>query len=746
MTKRHPVSGKAVSKTRHFHDHDHHHPHECEASAPDGDADRPIAANGLSWHVSGMDCASCAATITHALNRLPGVKHVHVSIISETLTLQLDEQQTPRPEIEKTIAALGYKAQSLQAEKPAVQKEPDQRWWQTSKGQAVILSGILLATAFLISLAWPQGREIVFASAALVSLLPVSRHAFAALKHGSPFTIEMLMTIAAVGALFIHAAEEAAMVVFLFNIGEMLEGVAAGRARAGIRALDALAPKTAWRERDGRLQEVSIDDLAIGDIILARSGDRIAADGQVVDGLSSVNEAPVTGESLPRPKRQGDTVYAGTINLEAPLRLRVEKTAADNTIARIIKLVETAETAKAPTERFIDNFSRYYMPVIVGIALLTALIPPLVFAAGWATWLYRALALLLIGCPCALVISVPAAIAASLANGARHGLLVKGGQVIETLAAVRTIAFDKTGTLTTGTLTVSDVIPFNGKAETLLALAYSVEQESSHPLAAAIVAHAQAANIPARKAGHIQTIAGKGMTATIAGKKVFIGAPRFAADYGMIVAAEQARINQLEDQGKTVVVVMKGGIAAGGIALGDMPREDAKPAITALHRLGVETIMMTGDNKRAASAIAEKLDMQAQAELLPEMKADFIGKLAQEKPVGMVGDGINDAPALARANVGIAMGAGTDVALETADAALLRNRVGDVAALIKLARDTMRNIKQNITIALGLKLVFLITTLLGITGLWPAIFADTGATVLVTINALRLLGQKIYES
>lgn len=746
MTKRHPVSGKTVSKTRHSRTHGHNHPHECEAPPTDNNADRQKAAGGLSWHVSGMDCASCAATITNALNRLPGVDNVHVSIMSETLTLQLDEQQTPRPEIEKTIAALGYKAESLQTEKPAIRKEPDQRWWQTSKGQAVILSGILLSAAFLVSLTLPQWKETAFAIVALISLLPVSRRAFAALKRGSPFTIEMLMTIAAIGALFIHAAEEAAMVVFLFNIGEMLEGIAAGRARAGIRALDALAPKTAWREQNGRLQEVSIHDLAIGDIIMARSGDRIAADGQVVEGLSSVNEAPITGESLPRPKQKNDTVYAGSINLEAPLRLRVEKTAADNTIARIVKLVETAEAAKAPTERFIDNFARYYMPVIVGIALLTALIPPLVFAANWTTWFYRALALLLIGCPCALVISVPAAIAASLANGARHGLLVKGGQVIETLATVRTIAFDKTGTLTTGTLTVSDVVPFNGKAETLLALAYSVEQESSHPLAAAIVAHAQAANIPAQKASHIQTIAGKGMTATIAGKKVFIGAPRFAADYGMIVAAEQAKINRLEDQGKTVVVVMKGGIAAGIIALGDMPREDAKPAITALHRLGVETLMMTGDNKRAAATIAEKLDIQAQAELLPEMKAGFIEKLAQEKPVVMVGDGINDAPALARANAGIAMGAGTDVALETADAALLRNRVGDVVALVKLARDTMWNIKQNITIALGLKLVFLITTLLGITGLWPAIFADTGATVLVTINALRLLGHNVYES
>jgi len=736
MTKCQPVSDKTVSKPGHSHEHNSHVQH----------SDIIPAENGFSWRVYGMNCASCATTITNGLKRLPGIEHVHVSIMNETLTLQLDEQQTSRSEIEKTIVALGYKAEPLQAAKLKMREKNSQYWWQTAKGRAVILSGLLLFTAFLISLEVPQWTEIAFTIAATISLFPIAYHAFAALKRGSPFTIEMLMTIAALGALFIHAAEEAAIVVFLFNIGEILEGVAAGRARAGIRALDALAPETAWREHNGRLQEVSIHNLAIGDIILAKPGARIAADGQVIEGLSEVNEAPVTGESLPRPKQKGDTIYAGSINLDAPLRLRVTKAAADNTIARIVKLVETAEAAKAPTERFINSFSRYYMPVIVGIALLTALIPPLVFAANWTTWLYRALALLLIGCPCALVISVPAAIAASLANGARHGLLVKGGQVIETLAKIRTVAFDKTGTLTTGMLAVSDVVPFNGKAETLIALAYSVEREASHPLATAIVAHAHAANIPARKATHIQTIAGKGVTATIADKKVFIGAPRFAADYGMIVSAEQAKINQLEDQGKTVIVVMKGGIAAGVIALGDMPREDAKPAIAALHQLGIDTIMMTGDNNRAAAAIAQKLDMQAQAELLPEIKADFIEKLAQEKPVAMVGDGINDAPALARANVGIAMGTGTDVALETADAALMRNRVGDVVALVKLARDTMQNIKQNITIALGLKLVFLITTLLGITGLWPAIFADTGATVLVTLNALRLLSRKTYAS
>jgi len=379
------------------------------------------------------------------------------------------------------------------------------------------------------------------------------------------------------------------------------------------------------------------------------------------------------------------------------------------------------------------------MPVIVSISLLTALLPPLLFGAEWSVWIYRALTLLLIGCPCALVISVPAAVASSLAAGARSGLLIKGGQVLETLAKTSMMAFDKTGTLTNGKPMVTDVVDFTGDERHLLATATALEQEASHPLAAAITAYAAQAGIRALAVKNTRVVAGKGVTANADGQAIFIGAPRFASEYGALDDTARARINELEDQGKTVIAVMTDGRAAGLFALRDEPRRDAGAAIAQLKKLGIHSIMMTGDNHRTAQAIAAELGIDARAELLPDMKAEIIRSYKGKNVIAMVGDGINDAPALVTADVGIAMGSGTDVALETADAAVLYNRMGDLPALVDKARATMRIIRQNVTIALGLKLVFLLTTLLGISGLWAAILADTGATVLVTLNALRLL-------
>ena len=724
----------------HDHSHEHHnhsHEHDDEDEEIIDDDPRLEAGNDSLWRVEGMDCAACARTITTALERMSGVENVHVSLTRERLSLKADKSRVSPEEIEKTVASLGYRLHKIDNNQPREQQE-EKYWYQTQKGQAAILSGVLLALAYIASTFLPHWSFWFFTIAALAALLPVAKRAFAALKNGSPFTIEMLMTIAAIGAIFINATQEAAVVVFLFCVGEVLEGVATGHARAGIKSLSKLAPKTAWKEVNDKLEEVPAESLQIDDIVLARPGDRLPADGVVIEGTSGVDESPITGESIPVTKTINSKVFAGSINNESTLRIRVETKPSDNTIARIISLVEEAQDAKAPTERFIDAFSKVYMPIIVGIAILVAIIPPL-FDGQWREWTYRGLALLLIGCPCALVISVPAAIASGLSTGTRHGLLVKGGNVVETLSKVDCITFDKTGTLTKGTPVVTDVVATEYSENEVLQLAVALERESSHPLAVAIITESGKRKIEAVSVKDVKAVAGKGIIAEWKGKPVFIGAPRFSGDYGVIGQTLQKSADKFESEGKTVVVVHHDGKAIGVIAMRDEPRDDALAALEELRRLNIEAVMLTGDNKQTGEAIARKLGLAVKAELMPGMKVEAIKELGKNHIVAMVGDGINDAPALAAANVGIAMGSGTDVALETADAAILRNRVSDIPTLISLARTTMLNIKENVAIALGLKLIFLLTTIFGITGLWLAVMADTGATVLVTLNALRLL-------
>ncbi|MBI6629443.1 heavy metal translocating P-type ATPase [Pontibaca sp. S1109L] len=685
-----------------------------------------------------MDCGGCAAKVRGAVERLPGVAEVDVALMAERLRLDLDPHQTSPDAVVGAVRALGFGIESKAPENPTV--APARRWYKTGKGRLVLGTGALLIAAFVAHLTLPPVvAHWAFILATLIGVTPVARRAVAMTRAGMPFTIEMLMSIAAIGALVIGAAEEAAFVVFLFAVGEMLEGLATDKARDGIRALAALVPRTALLEDGAEIREVAAERLRIGHVVLVRPGDRLPADGTVIEGVSGVDESPVTGESVPALKEPGAGVFAGSINTEAALRVQVSREAADNTIARIIRLVEEAESARAPTERFIDRFSRIYMPAVVGMALLVALVPPLAFGLGWGDWIYRALALLLIGCPCAMVISVPASIASALSAGSRHGLLMKGGAVIEAAARTTHVAFDKTGTLTHGRPVVTDVIPLSGSETDLLALAAAVERGASHPLGQAIRIRAEADGVLGPAATAARAIPGKGAEAVIEGATVTVGSPRLAKEIGAMNATATTSAAALEEEGKTVVVVARGDTPLGLIALRDELRADAAAAMRQLRGKGIAALMLTGDNPRTASALADELGLDHRAELLPEDKVAAIRELASGRQVMMVGDGINDAPALATAQVGVAMGSGTDVALETADAAILRNRVSDVAGLIALARATIANIHQNMTIALGLKAVFLVTTVLGITGLWIAILADTGATVLVTANALRLL-------
>ncbi|WP_186400460.1 heavy metal translocating P-type ATPase [Stappia sp. P2PMeth1] len=733
------------------------------------------------FRVEGMDCASCATKIDTAVRRLDNVADVKVSVVAGTMTVTHGER-VDIDALAKKVGSLGYKTTPIAAKDVPVAEEgtghrhgpscnhghaegahnhssektgqtdtlaglhghdhgpSDGPWWKTSKARLTILCGAALAIAFGLAQIYPQTQPWGFIVAMAVGLIPIARRAIFGAMNGSPFTIEMLMTVAAVGAVIINASEEAAVVVFLFLVGELLEGIATGRARASIRALATLMPKTALLELDGTTKTVPAESLAVDAIVMVRPGDRVPADGVVLSGESAVDEAPVTGESVPKRKEEGDNVFAGTVNQEGVLRVRVTAAAADNTIARIITLVEEAQESKAPTERFIDRFSRYYTPGVMVVAALIAIIPPLVAGAEWGTWIYRGLAVLLIGCPCALVISTPAAIAAALSAGARRGLLMKGGSVLENLGKVNRVAFDKTGTLTEGKPKVTDIVGVARDERETLRLAAALEVGSSHPLAVAILARAESEGVPLMAASEAGAVGGKGVVGTLDGVKLFLASPRAAREEVQIDETLSARIAALNDEGKTVSVLLAGKEIAGLVAMRDEPREDAKEGIALLRELGADSVMLTGDNTRTAKAIATSLGMEARAELMPQDKQRMIREMRQEgRFVAKVGDGINDAPALAAADIGIAMGGGTDVALETADAAILHGRVKDVANMVSLSRLTMNNIWQNIVISLGLKAVFLVTTVLGITGLWPAILADTGATVLVTANAMRLL-------
>ncbi|MBX5014385.1 heavy metal translocating P-type ATPase [Rhizobium lentis] len=740
------------------------------------------------YRVGGMDCAACATKIDAAVRRVAGVADVSVSVMAGTMTVRHDGSDLKA--IEKKVTGLGYSVSPFAGSAAPVperglhhhdhgdhadhdhanhdhgheghgynrahgEKEikglhghgyapMTGTWWQSRKGRLTILSGAALVGAYAIGHVVPAVAPYAFIVAMLVGLVPIARRAVMAALSGTPFSTEMLMTIAAVGAVIINAGEEAATVVFLFLVGEMLEGVAAGKARESIQSLATLVPKTALLEDNGQIREVPAESLAVDAIIMVRPGDRISADGIIVSGEIAIDEAPVTGESTPVRKGVDAVVYAGTVNGDAVLRVRVTAAAADNTIARVVKLVEEAQESKAPTERFIDRFSRYYTPGVLVVAALVAVVPPLFFGGSWSDWVYKGLAILLIGCPCALVISTPAAIAASLSAGARRGLLMKGGAVLETLGKVTMVAFDKTGTLTEGRPKVTDIVSFGLSRAQLLSRAAVLEQGSSHPLALAILNRAKADGVPVPPAFELEALPGKGVRGKVGGETLDLLSPSAARERGALDGEQEARVTALNDEGKSVSVLLVNGAAAGLVAMRDEPREDAVAGLSSLKSAGVKAMMLTGDNKRTAAAVAVTLGIDWCGEMMPEDKQRVVGELKREGfTVAKVGDGINDAPALAAADIGIAMGGGTDVALETADAAVLHGRVGDVARMIALSKRTMRNILQNITIALGLKAVFLVTTIIGITGLWPAILADTGATVLVTINALRLLRVKM---
>ncbi|MDB5411732.1 MAG: heavy metal translocating P-type ATPase, partial [Rubritepida sp.] len=671
----------------------------------------------LSWRVEGMDCAGCVAKVTKAMEKLPGVSNVEVNLMAERMSASLSG--IGPEEIERRVTALGYGVTPIDVAAPAPvhshshshdddPADAEKPWWATGKARLVWLLGGLVGAAYLLSLVLPASLTYpLFLVATFAALVPFGRRAIALARAGSPFSIETLMCTAAIGATLIGAAEEAAVVVLLFALGEMLENVAAGRARAGIRALSTLMPRVAQRLGTGdRTEEVPADRLIVGDLVLVRPGDRVPCDGTIENGRSAIDESPVTGESIPVARGPGDAVVAGSINADGALRVRVTRAASDNTIARIIRMVEDATASRAPTQRFIERFSEWWTPGAMIVSALVILLTPFLLGWDWSTSLYRGLAVLLIACPCALVISVPAAMASGLSAGARRGLLVKGGAALEAIGAAQTVAFDKTGTLTQGRPRVTDLLPAEGRSENeLLALAAAVEQGSAHPLAKAILAEAGLRGLTLPPAVDPSAVPGKAALGKVAGRSISVGSPRHAAESNAALGALAVELDRLEGEGKTVSVVLIDGAVLGLIALRDEPRPDAAAGIAALTALGVRSVMLTGDNARTGKAIAAGLGLTAKAELLPDDKLREIAALKAQGPVVMVGDGINDAPALAAASVGVAMGGGTDVALETADAAVLKDRVTGIAELVGLSRATMTNVKQNVAVAVGLKAV-----------------------------------------
>lgn len=617
---------------------------------------------------------------------------------------------------------------------------------------SLLVSGVLVGAALLASRLEGGGQHITasLAGTAMLAggwfLLPKAWRSVRGLRPD----INLLVVIAAIGASVIGEWVEASAVVFLFGVAEWLEGWADRRARRATEALLELAPKIAVVKRDGRFTEVPVDQVARGETFATKSGMSIPLDGVVLSGESAVNQAPITGESVPVDKKPGDTVFAGTINGEGALEIKVTKTTGDTTLARIIRLVAEAQEQKAPTQRFVDVFARYYTPAVTGVALLVFLLPPLFMGGDWSIWLYRACVLLIIACPCALVISTPVSIVAGLTALARRGVLVKGGAHLETIGRLKGLAVDKTGTITEGKPQVLGVeLLGSATMPQVLGVAASIDEHSAHPLAKAVVAHAKSQRIPYGRATNYQARSGRGAEGVIDGHAYFVGNHRFAHELGVCSDSVEARLAAIEARGQSVVVVGHRphdgcqGEVLGIIAIGDTLRPNAKAAIAALHAAGVEqVVMLSGDNQRTADFIARQVGIdEARGDLLPADKVEAVKTLrAKHGVVGMVGDGVNDAPAMATANIGIAMGAaGTDAAIETADIALMQDELGKIAETISLGRRTLGIIRFNIAFALGLKLIFLGLALAGHTSLWLAIVADTGATLLVVVNSLRLL-------
>lgn len=689
------------------------------------------------FKIEGMDCHEEVAILQRRLTRLAGLEALDADVLGQRLRIKYDASRLSTSAIAEAVAQTGMRAW-LEHEAPVAAPGAQLR------NQLVVASGVLLGAGLLLKLglpdvpAWPA-----FLLSAILGGIPIGRRALGSVRAGV-LDINVLMVIAVLGAVALREWTEAASVVFLFALAQMLETRAMERARGAIRALMELSPADAVVRRNGVVTRLPIDDVGVGDLVLVKPGDKIPLDGRVTAGESHVNQAPVTGESLPVHKAAGMEVFAGTINGRGALDVAVTHLRRDSTIARIIHLVERAQAQRAPSQAFVDRFARIYTPIVLAFAVAVAVLPPLVFDASWSTWFYRSLVLLVISCPCALVISTPVSIVSALAAAARKGVLIKGGARLEQLASVQCVAFDKTGTLTKGRLHVADVAVFEGSTrERLLRAAAALESRSEHPIGHAILRYALAEDVPVATAESFQAMPGQGAEAIVGGEPVVIGNRGLFESRGLHSAELDVVLEDFTRRGWSTVFVAVGGRPAGALAVVDQPREAVRESLELLRAHGIRRIaMLTGDHAAAAHALAATLGIDdVRADLLPGDKAEAVAALRRQYgTLAMVGDGVNDAPALATADVGIAMGAaGSAAALETADVALMADELPKITYAVRLSRATARNIRANIVFSLALKGAFLVLAVMGLATLWMAVAADMGASLLVIANALRLL-------
>lgn len=691
------------------------------------------------FKIDGMDCREEVAILERRLKHLPGLEDLSADLVGQRLRVRYDAAKLSTSAIAEAIGQTGMRAW-LKHEHPVGRSAA-----ATARQLLVATSGAALATGLLLQwIGWPVPLvRAAFAVAMLSGGIYTARRAWAATRAMS-LDINVLMLVAVAGAIGIGQWSEGATVTFLFAFAQILEARSMDRARHAIRALMHLTPAEAQVRRNGVEARVRVEEIVLGELVLVRPGDKIPLDGIVVAGESPVNQAPITGESLPVDKGAGQEVYAGTINGYGALEIRVTHLRRDTTLARIIALVELAQSERAPTQAFVERFARHYTPAVIVLAIAVASIPPLVFDHPFGVWFYRALVLLVISCPCAMVISTPISVVSAIAAAARQGVLIKGGVHLERLGMVRCVAFDKTGTLTKGLPHVVEVVSLNGVApREILGVAAGLEVRSEHPVGRAIVARAIEAGVDASASTGFQALPGRGAEGFVGGGPALVGNHRLIEERGLCNAEIHSRLDGLAASGRTAVLVARHGRPLGIIALADRARESGRDALELLRRQGVERIvMLTGDNQATADALAHDLGMDEwHAELLPADKVAAVQKLRRAYGiVAMVGDGVNDAPALAAADVGIAMGAaGTDAALETADIALMSDELLKIPYAIRLGKATLRNIRVNIGLALTLKAVFLALAVAGSATLWMAVLADMGASLLVIANGLRLL-------
>ena len=703
---------------------------ETRIEAPPDDMERTVV------RVEGMDCASCAATVEKRVGQLPGM---HRAVVNFAVG-RLDAEHDPGlkvEQIEKAVKDAGYGVRDA--------READRTpFWRTPRALLTAASALLFLVGLALSLAGAPGivRTGIYAVAVAVGGSPIFRAAIVGLK-ARHLDMNVLMSAATIGAALIGAWAEAASVVVLFAAGNSLQVYAIDRTRGAVRALARLAPDEVLVRRANSELVVPAGEVGVGETVVVRPGERLAVDGVLAEGTTTFDEAPVTGESVPVEKGPGDTVYSGSLNGPGGVLVRATKRAGDSTLQRITRMVEEAQGSKAPAEQFVNRFSRVYTPVVVAVAATVATVPPLLFGGETGTWFYRALALLIIACPCSLVISTPVTVVSGIGAASRRGILIKGGAALEAAGRLKALVFDKTGTLTEGRPIVARTVALGGSDGTeMVRLAAALERRSEHPLAHAILTAAGGGELP-RVAG-FQTVAGRGAEGEVEGRRYLIGSPRLFAEKGVPLETAREALVEVEEAGETPVILgdIQGPLAVFGLA--DSVRPDAPAAIAALREAGIEDlVMLTGDAEAPARRVAGALGIDYQARLLPERKVEAVRELVENTgSAGMVGDGINDAPALAASTVGFAMGAaGTDVALETADVALMQDDLSKLAEAVTLSRAAERIIRQNIFVSILFKGAFVILAPFGLVALWLAVLADMGTSIGVTLNGLRLFGK-----